>query len=107
VKYIKRLNIDFNDWEEVNYEMYINDVLSNVFNKLKVNDKINVSFTKEKRYKKEWGIIKFKSNDSMCVEFDNNISGHDGNDKCSGKSKHCWYFGLSAQYRIYIHKLIR
>jgi len=106
MKYIKKLNIDFDNWEEINY-IDIQGSLVDVYNLLKMNDRVNVSFRKEKNYNDEWGIIKFKSNDSICINFNNNINGHDGGSNCEGTIGHCWCFSKSVQYNLYIKKLIR
>jgi len=109
MKYIKKLNINFNNWDEI----ITGYSLSDIINKLKVNDRINVSFTKnEITYKNIWGVIKYKDNNNneICIEFDKNIKGHNGYEKCHGKLEHCWYFSTYSHYgsyNLYIYNIIK
>jgi len=94
MKYIKALNIDFNNWEEIDIN---NKYLNDVFDELNIGDRILIDFVRygiiTQQMKNKWGIIKFKKDNVICIEFDDDIKGHDGIDKgCKGKDGHCWYF---------------
>jgi len=101
MKYIKKLNINFDNWDEIkpnNNVININKTLNKAFNELHVGDKILIDFIKNGiNYKDKWGLIKYKGDEPsfvpmICVEFDDNIDGHDGNNGCNGRHGHCWYF---------------
>ena len=110
MKYIKELNINFDDWDEVNNDIIdINKFLLSAFESLEIGDKVLVDFTRNGNdYNKEWGTIKYKNNNVLCIEFENNIQGHDGfSAGCRGKSGHCWYFknNSNESYNLFIMKI--
>jgi len=111
-KYIKNI-IDFNDWDEIDNDD--NKYLNEIFNNLYVGDRLLVNFNIKYGgiptgdYK--WGVIKYKNEELICIEFDDNINGHDGNSGgCKGKNGHCWYFykGLKLEiFDLLIIKIIK
>jgi len=104
MKHIKKLNIDFNNWDELNGNN-ISGKLIDIFDLLKVGDHIVANFIKDKEYKNQHGIIRCKrkkykyTDQTICIEFFNNINGHNCASDCPGKYGHCWFFGID--YDIY------
>jgi len=89
MKYIKKYeNIDW-EWidEEENDDEYINinNIDSDNFHKLKINDKIKINILN----KELKGKIIY-SNRNITIEFDEYINGHNGYGK--GKQGHCWEY---------------
>jgi len=111
MKHIKKLNIDFNNWDEADDVTDINKFLLSVFKLLKINNRVLVNFNKHNHeYSKEWGTIKYKNNNALCIEFDNNINGHNGLfGGCRGKDRHCWYFrnnnNINKNFNLFIIKI--
>jgi hypothetical protein len=91
MKYIKIYD-DINwNWldEEENDDEYINinNIDSDNFHKLKINDKIKINILNKELKGK---IIYIGKN--ITIEFDEYINGHDGNGKGVGKKGHCWIY---------------
>jgi len=109
MKYIKKLNIDFNDWEEIdNHEIIINKKINDVDKSiLNVNDIIIANFRIENfNYTNEIGIIKFINNNKLCIDFKDSkqFHGHKG----GGLGYNCWNFNPNLyNWNLYIQKIIK
>jgi len=106
MKYIKRLNIDFDNWDNIEYN---SKKLIDVYQNIDIGDGIICSFNSKNRfYTYEHGIIICKNYNNIGVKFDNIIyNGHDGLGLCDC-TMNCRFFDTTLDYDdLIINKIIK
>jgi len=119
MKYIKKLNIDFDNWDEIYYTTNINfknidpdENLHNVLKEFQIGDKILIT---DKRYGKKNSatIMRILKKDILLKIHKNNINGHNGtsyqNTSIKKCNRQCWWFSIDPEqnhYNLIIHKKI-
>jgi len=102
MKYIKQLNIDFNNWDEYNDD--INSFLNrDIYNKFKIGDIIECDIETPSKRKHITGTIKCLEDNDVLIEFNDDINGHSGESDCRCHNYNCWWYDDNDY--LYIHKI--
>jgi len=105
MKYIKNV-IDFNDWDEINNNIIFNKYFNKyIYDYLKEGDIIICDVNYPTILKNVEAKVICKEYGNVLLEFNNNIKGHFGSQKCFCISKNCWWY--SNNLFLFIRSIVK